>query len=1196
MNKRFIKISSCIVAILALLIGSLFILPLHSVVAAPDDTSIMKKTLANSITSCYNSSYIHKDITPAGQFKTEDIFVYHFSSGKKGKVLILDDLGGSINCEQVFLGSKKTQGLNSLFNKNPTTPTNLGYVQSGDNNPSSTRCMSVSYKHASAEAGGNMVNYTSNSLCFGVMSDGKIDMDSFPSGGVPSSECVDPICLSANVQGKVFVNVLGNDGLHTEWEVAYFDTNMFAGGDGTKWDDLYKEVSNAVSGMNNDNGYANVSTNQTKTDDPGAFATYTINDYGEAAKAAFKYYTGSSNMDSQKFTNEDIRYLLDKAYAKMRSDGIISEDSTCFVGKDEALNQGTPYAYYKPGDDDEPGKWCPAYLNTGLAAGKTYNVVAATLKNLTAASPEEILELVTKRDEGYATVGAYCHKRAEERYDEFVNAWNEENAKGDKKDQAKLDYYKEQQQKIRRMLNKTGGTYKTENGQVVCLELPTINGAPDTPPDTSGDNDGGTNGGNGSNGGNGGAESDECFGAAGSLGWILCPVLKTVSEGVDEIYKGYVQKQFLEIDSTKLKADSSSDVYNGWKVIRDMANIAFVIMFMIVLFSQLTGIGLNNYNIKKMLPRLIVVAILVNVSFLLCQFAVDISNVLGYSMNAIFEQMSKTVNNMSESFSPDGGTTGTVMTWVGVLGIAIGAGTIGSWLIPLLLVLLSSAISVFFGAIILGARQAGIFILIVLAPAAVVCYALPNAKRMFDRWLKIFTALLVVFPICGALMGGGNFASNILLSASGGGFFLTLVAMLLRVVPFFLIPGLIRSAFAAMGNIGAKIANVGNRVGRTATGSIARSDFVKRRDADLARMQGSATALRGRALSKITGKPMSDRRKAKIARQYAKYNKLRGEEASANPYALAPGTREYEAMKNAAHQNRIDSLAKNIALENTNIATDETALAERHAAALAALNEDQSDENLAAVQAYQDMLISSDGGRTKMFDNYAQATIAGQDKGIELGAQHLLRSHVKDIKPNNRDFFSYLGEASRISGGGDIHRDSFQSFTDNKGNTHYLSNHFANQGVTSYDAASIAKMDEGSLDRLIQQARNGSLEDDQKRVLEQYTRQAMTSDNIHVQDKIARKFNTLRDAMGYTRIQSQQQSDSGTIDVHDGGSNNPGSSSNSNNAGPIIRTGNDDRRGSDNGQRLNGRHGLGGTDDWRPNNDHGGIILPPGVR
>lgn len=1192
MNKRFIKISSCVAAILALLIGSLFIMPLHSVVAAPDDTSIMKKTLANAIASCYNSSYIHKDITPAGQFKTEDIFVYHFSSGKKGKVLILDDLGGSINCEQVFLGSKKTQGLNSLFNKNPTTPTNLGYVQSGDNNPSSTRCMSVSYKHASAEAGGNMVNYTSNSLCFGVMSDGKIDMDSFPSGGVPSSECIDPICLSANVQGKVFVNVLGNDGLHAEWEVAYFDTNMFAGGDGTKWDDLYKEVSNAVSGMNNDNGYANVSTNQTKTDDPGAFATYTINDYGEAAKAAFKYYTGSSNMDSQKFNQEDIDYLLDKAYAKMRSDGIISEDSTCFVGKDEALNQGTSYAHYNEGKK----MWCPVYLNTGLAAGKTYNVVGNSLKGLYAASPEEILRIITKRDDGYATVGEMCNERAEERYDEFVNAWNEENAKGDKKDQAKLDYYKEQQQKIRQMINKPGGTYKTENGQTTCLTLPTVDGAPDTPPDTSGDNDGGTTGGDGSNGGNGGSSTDldQCFSSAGALGWILCPVISFVSSATDSIYNDYIQSEFLEVKAENVS--TGSDLYKSWQAIRNIANILFIIMFVLVVLSQITGLGISNYGIKKILPRLIIVAVLVNISFLLCQFAVDLSNILGYSLNEIFVKLSPDVNNGMGALGNVGSGVASVLTWGGIALLAIN--TAGAWLIPLLLALLTGIISVIFGGIILGLRQAGIIVLIVLAPVAIVCYALPNAKSFFDRWLKMFTSLLMVFPICGALMGGGFFASNLIVTSTDS-VLLSIIAMLIRVAPFFMIPSLVRTALMAIGNIGNKVANWGNKMGRTATGAIARSDFVKQRDADLAKFQGDTTALRGRMLNRVLRKDpneLSDRRKAKIARQYAKYNKLRGEEASANPYALAPGTREYEAMKNAAHQNRIDSLAKNIALENTNIATDETALAERHAAALAALNEDQSDENLAAVQAYQDMLISSDGGRTKMFDNYAQATIAGQDKGIELGAQHLLRSHVKDIKPNNRDFFSYLGEASRVSNGGDIRKDSFQSFTDDKGNTHYLSNHFANQGVTSYDAASLAKMDEGSLDRLIQQARNGSLESDQKRVLEQYTRQAMTSDNIHVQDKIARKFNTLRDAMGYTRIQSQQQSDSGTIDVHDGGSNNPGSSSNSNNAGPIIRTGNDDRRGSDNGQRLNGRHGLGGTDDWRPNNDHGGIILPPGVR
>lgn len=834
MNKRFIKISSCIVAILALLIGSLFILPLHSVVAAPDDTSIMKKTLANAITSCYNSSYIHKDITPAGQFKIEDIFVYHFSSSKKGKVLILDDLGGSINCEQVFLGSKKTQGLNSLFNKNPTTPTNLGYVQSGDNNPSSTRCMSVSYKHASAEAGGNMVNYTSNSLCFGVMSDGKIDMDSFPSGGIPSSECIDPICLSANVQGKVFVNVLGNDGLHAEWEVAYFDTNMFAGGDGTKWDDLYKEVSNAVSGMNNDNGYANVSTNQTKTDDPGAFATYTINDYGEAAKAAFKYYTGSSNMDSQKFNQEDIDYLLDKAYAKMRSDGIISEDSTCFVGKDEALNQGTSYAHYNEGKK----MWCPVYLNTGLAAGKTYNVVGNSLKGLYAASPEEILRIITKRDDGYATVGEMCNERAEERYDEFVNAWNEENAKGDKKDQAKLDYYKEQQQKIRQMINKPGGTYKTENGQTTCLTLPTVDGAPDTPPDTSGDNDGGTTGGDGSNGGNGGgsptSDLEQCFNNASSLGWILCPVLKFVGVAADGLWQE-ISNHWLVTDYEQYKADNNNGIYVAWGSIRNIANIVFAIVLLVVIISQLTGLGISNYGIKKILPTLIILVILINISFLICQLLIDISNVAGSSVKSIADFIRLKIPSSSGIGTGDvfRGTLASLFEGAGILGIGYGAYVLvtmngAAVLIPLLISVLGVLISIVFAFIILAVRQAGILVLVVISPLAIICYALPNTKSLFDKWKKLFTSLLFIYPVCAVCIYGGQVVSSLMLASSNTGFMYNLVAMLLQIVPIFFIPSLIRGSLALAGNIGNRIAQMGNSIGGRATGALRKSEAVDR--------------------------------------------------------------------------------------------------------------------------------------------------------------------------------------------------------------------------------------------------------------------------------------------------------------------------------------------------------------------------------
>lgn len=359
-------------------------------------------------------------------------------------------------------------------------------------------------------------------------------------------------------------------------------------------------------------------------------------------------------------------------------------------------------------------------------------------------------------------------------------------------------------------------------------------------------------------------EADACQGVAGSLGWILCPVLNMVSEGVDGIYNNFVQQQFLEVDSAKLDPDTGEGarVYTAWSLIRNIANILFVILFMIVLFSQFTGIGLTNYSIKKMLPKLIMVAILVNISFLLCQFAVDVSNVLGYSLNSMFDSMSGAITGLGGSFNE----SSTLINWVSTLGLIVGTLSIGSWLPAFLLVLLSAAISVFFGAIILGARLAGVYILVVLAPVAIVCYALPNSKKIFDRWLKIFTSLLLVFPICGALMGGGNFASSILLGSdpyTSPNVFLILVAMLLRVVPFFLIPGLVRSSMSALGNVGAKISSIGNRMGGSITGAARKSDRFQRISETGEQLRARGVNLRHKAYGKLTGGKFTGRKSSK---------------------------------------------------------------------------------------------------------------------------------------------------------------------------------------------------------------------------------------------------------------------------------------------------------------------------------------------
>lgn len=343
-----------------------------------------------------------------------------------------------------------------------------------------------------------------------------------------------------------------------------------------------------------------------------------------------------------------------------------------------------------------------------------------------------------------------------------------------------------------------------------------------------------------------------CSVAAASLGWIICPVIQGVGNSVSSIYD-MIEESFLRVDADFVSQDSAT--YTTWQRFQSFANIAFAIVLLVIILSQITGFGVNNYGIKKILPSLIIVAVLVNLSFFICQIAVDLSNILGYELRERFLEFASNI-----AIEPDftDGSAGSIVGYIVSTIVSAGALTgigivlfsnLGAWIWPFLLSLLVVAIGVLFFFIILGVRQTGIIILIVLSPVAIVCYALPNTKGFFDRWRKMLTSLLVVYPICGLMMGGGQFVSRLLLSNIGSGgnvamssifslgvvdsgissFFYVLVAMLIQVVPFFFIPSIVKSSMAAMGNLGAKLSNFGRGLGRAATGTIRRSDGYKNR-------------------------------------------------------------------------------------------------------------------------------------------------------------------------------------------------------------------------------------------------------------------------------------------------------------------------------------------------------------------------------
>lgn len=327
------------------------------------------------------------------------------------------------------------------------------------------------------------------------------------------------------------------------------------------------------------------------------------------------------------------------------------------------------------------------------------------------------------------------------------------------------------------------------------------------------------------------SDSDEevtCYTAGGSLGWILCPILEFTTDAVDTLYNSVIEP-YLVMDATLFTSGSGDKTYEAWQTFQGIANICFVILFIFVIFSQLTGVGIDNYGIKKILPKLITAALLINLSYIICEVAIDISNIVGSGIKSIFDNLMTdvTINSITvENGTNVDGLNTTITGGVALLAVIVGAVALytngAAVLIPLFIAAISVLISIFFLFVLLSLRKAAVIILVVVSPLALGCYMLPNTKKFFDKWFKALQGMLLLYPIAGALVGGGNYVSKILLSTGNGtaDFFFALSAMIIGIVPIFFIPGLLKSSFAAIGNIGAKLSGLTNKYGGKLTGGV----------------------------------------------------------------------------------------------------------------------------------------------------------------------------------------------------------------------------------------------------------------------------------------------------------------------------------------------------------------------------------------
>lgn len=443
--------------------------------------------------------------------------------------------------------------------------------------------------------------------------------------------------------------------------------------------------------------------------------------------------------------------------------------------------------------------------------------------------------------------------------------------------------------------------------------------------------------------GDGGEEEGKNSCGVDGIGWLVCPLMSFAGSLGDASYSAI--SYFLSIDKGIFKDQENGGLEQAWKFFRDIANAVFAVIFLWVIFSQISNVGVSNYGIKKILPRLIIGALLVNLSFYLCQIAVDLSNILGFSLKGVLEGAASKVGTQSAEV----GTFNTLivggLTLAGVglfIFLAVSIPTIMALLLALLVVL-----------VILIVRQAAVILLIAISPLAFAAWLLPNTENLFKKWVSMLRGLLIVFPVISLLYGAGKLAGAVLAAVGTNDpnnpkETMQVAALAASILPLGATPFVIKSSLNSLGSIGAKIGGLSG----AATGVLKNSaKNTTRMNAAKARINDVKNAWKSRSARKMaerrSGNTWLGEKSAKLRKNDNKFvrgagvviNPMRALDRSSFGQKIGLGEGE-RAAQEAYDKNAMEKAERAIAYEHNGNAE-------------AALNSEKADKYIRAAAVNQ---------------------------------------------------------------------------------------------------------------------------------------------------------------------------------------------------------------------------------------------------
>ena len=243
---------------------------------------------------------------------------------------------------------------------------------------------------------------------------------------------------------------------------------------------------------------------------------------------------------------------------------------------------------------------------------------------------------------------------------------------------------------------------------------------------------------------------DECAAELNGFGSIICSG-QNLFETITNILYGTIAKML--VDQTELT--KSDTVRKHWGNFLNVANIILIIAFLVVIYSTATSTGgLSNYDVKKLLPRIIIFAIAINLSFYICMALVDLSTIVGKGIFGLL--MGGSTGAPPQLINSAQKTAGEINSFVvGVALVAIAAVLVILVGAPIILALLAIVFA-------LVVRGIALMILVIISPVAIALYLFNNQglSKGFTMWRDNYIKLLLVYPLFMLVWGGIKYTTS----------------------------------------------------------------------------------------------------------------------------------------------------------------------------------------------------------------------------------------------------------------------------------------------------------------------------------------------------------------------------------------------------------------------------------------------------